>query len=59
MKKAKLTDMVIVECPHCNGENELQFSDMGENSTCQYSHCEEQFYVPSYSEYRKFVLTLA
>jgi len=39
----------VVVCPHCNNENEIYESDLGdEEFACQYSHCLNDFEIPGH-----------
>lgn len=56
MMKAKLTEIVTVECPYCNGENEIEFNDFGcEVFPCQFSHCNNFFEIPEFIDFAEIV----
>lgn len=53
MLEAKLTNDIIIECPYCERENDVQFSDLGDEFECQLMHCEKYFQLPSFKDYVK------
>ena len=46
MKKAKVSSMFIVVCPHCNDNVEVSPHDVGDEYMCSWSSCNEDFIVP-------------
>ena len=47
---------LMVKCPHCGGDNEIQVSDLCENDfMCQYAHCEKPFATCGDDDFHRFI----
>jgi len=47
---------LIVKCPHCKGDNEIQESDLCQNDfQCQYSQCGKPFATCSADEFFSYL----
>lgn len=54
MSKGKVVGLII-ECPKCKGDNEIQYEDVSDPQwTCQYTHCLEVFETPSADDARQY-----
>jgi len=47
---------LVVKCPHCKGDNEIQESDLMENDfPCQHSLCEKSFATCATEDFFKYL----
>lgn len=52
MQKIAKPSGLVVKCPYCKGDNEIQESDLQENDfMCQHSQCDELFATPATDDF--------
>ncbi len=56
MQKMAKPSGLIVKCPHCDGDNEIQVHDLCDNDfMCQHSQCEELFATCGDDDFYRYI----